>query len=58
MLAFGREVYLLRHVAPGATIQVHTTDNRLLATELKKNIAPDEGRLPARTGRATSTGTT
>ena len=40
MVAFGRQVYILNTVAPGATIQVHTTDNRLLATELKRNISP------------------
>ncbi len=40
MVAYGREVYILKTIAPGATIQVHTTDNRLLATELKKNMSP------------------
>ena len=40
MLAFGRQVYILDTVAPGATVQVHTADNRLLGTRLRKNISP------------------
>ena len=49
MLAFGKQVYILETVAPGATVQVHTTDNRLLATRSEEEACPR--RAPARPAR-------